>query len=485
MILRKWDKLFDANLVSTIAKASLIFGATSVLIACGGRSGDDAPPVYQGASADSVDTATLQRNASSAASESLSATMNSMVLTLNGSTALENLFTVPGVGVGSSSNPDGVFNDPSEPGPLVNPTFERRARTQTGGLFDSSIGLSGQATTTRNGNTITIDPDETAICLEQETTSQSNCEQLLADMTVRMDAASDKSGTIQYLFRGEVFQVVDYSPIAGSYETHLSGVHKMLTRLSEIDPLAESAPQTMTGILRFEAVVLNATSGSESGTMTISVKDAVKVIDSATGADISIAPSTLFKMTANAGANTASFEVGIGALAVASRVEDLAGNPLQKLAMQGMTAKATISQNGDVLTVSNVGLGNGPLVVTVDSMEAMRATLDTFGFTVNQNSNSITLNGDLNYSAAINNVLGFIDPSQSHNNAASYTVTAASDTKFTEVVDGLLRVVSGGPLTVSYDITEGVNSATGTVNVQQGQCIGENRSDAPVDLVNC
>ena len=469
------------------SRSLILMCSVLVLSACGSKSDDDNVLVYQGLPADSVTTETLQRNASAATSESLGNTMTGLVQTMNGSAALAKMVSFPGLGNSAASSADGVFNDPTEPGPLVNSSFESRARTETSGTFATTLGLSGQATSTRAGNTITIDPDERELCLDQvESDDQGRCEQLLADLMVRIDADSDKSGTINYFFRNQSVASIQYSPVAGSYELHLSGLHSMMVRMSELDSQYASVPQTMTGKIKFNARVLNASRGAEAGSLSIAVSEAIKIVDSASGTDISVAPSTLLSLSANSGNGTASVELGIGALAFTTPNDELAGSPLQKLAMAGLTARADMSSNGNVLTVSNVGLGNGPLTLSVDSVEILRATLDTFGFTVNQNTNTVTLNTNLNYSAALNNALGAWDAFAPHSNMASVTVAADSGTQFTELSPGLMRVEQGGPLTLDYALSENGNSASGTVNVQLGQCFGELLgADAPVSAVVC
>lgn len=474
-------KVFPSN----VSLVCYLACSTFLLASCGVKKSDELPE-YQGLPADNIATESLQRNAANASSDSLGTSLNSVVQTMNGSAAIGKAFSMPGLGL-TTPSPDGVLNDPTEPGPLLNASFEQRVRTESSSAFDISLGLAGQATSTRQGNTITIDPDETEICLSQvEASEQPMCEQLFADLTVRIDAATDKSGTINYLFRNQPVLVVDYSPVAGSYELKLAGLHTVMKRVNELDSSSEPAPEVMSGSIKFAAQVLNATAGAEAGSMTFSIPERMIIRDTLTETDVSIAPSTLLQLSADSGSGNASLEVAIGALSIASRSDDIEGNPLQKLVMAGMTARANLTSNGNVLNVSNVGLGNGPMVMSVDSLEAMRVTLDTFGFTVNQQSNSIVLNGNLNFAAAMKNVLGSLDLYESHNASADFSATATSGTTFTELATGVMRIDRGGPLTVDYAVFDGASSANGTVNVQQGKCFGENyETDSPVDIVGC
>ncbi len=474
----------------TSLSSALLICSSLALVSCGERDESQNGPEFQtaGESANTSSTDTLQRNAADNTSASLGVTLQSIVETMNGSAAIGSAFTVPGIGLTADQpSPDGVFNDPADSGPLINESFDTRVRDESGSLFETSLGLAGNATTERNGNLITIDPDESDMCAQQgDLVGDSVCEQLFADLRVTINALTDSSGTINYLFRDQSVLEIVYSPELGSYELSLAGIQSMILRTNELDTQSEPAPDSMSGAVKFEARVLNSTVGAESASMAMSVSETMTIVDSATGTDISIAPSTLLELTADAGSGTASIAIGIGAMSITSRSDSLAGNPLQNLMLSGITARADISNNGDVLTVSNVGLGNGPLVMSVDSLESVRATLDTFGFTVDASNNTIELNGDLNYAAAFNNILGSLDETASHDSSSSFSLSAASGTTFAEMASGVMRIDQGGPLNLVYALFDGSSATNGSVTVNQGQCFGEQfNTDSPIDTVTC
>ncbi len=478
---------FVSGCSASLLKTPLLVCSTMLLVACGAGGDETGLPVYQGQPADNITTESLQRNASVATGESLGKTMDSVFQTLNGSAAISKAFTIPGLGFSASPSENGVFNDPTEQGPILNDAFNTRVRTETSSTFESTLGLSGQANSIRTGNSIEINPDENDICLQQaEASDHTNCVALLADLTVHIDAQTDKSGVIQYQFRNNPVVEIAYSPVAGSYELKLGALHTMLSRMNELNPAWAEVPDSMSGAIKFQTTVLNDTVGAESGSLSLAISEALQITDTANETNVSIAPSTILSMTADSASKTATVEVSIGALSFASRTGNIAGNPLQKLVMDGMTARASLTRNGNVLSVSNVGLGNGPLVVSVDSLESVRATLKTFGFTVNQDSNSIVLNDNLDYSISLRNVLGSLDANESHNAVADYTLSAATGTVFSELGTGVMRIDQGGPLSVDFAVSDGNASTTGSVNVQQGQCFGENyQSDSPIDLIGC
>ena len=478
-IIKKTRMLCNTTLVST----------TILLASCGVKDSDSAPVVYQGAPADNVTTESLQRNASNATGTSLGTAMTGVIQTISGSAALGKMFSVPGLGLSSSPAAPGALNDATQPGPQLSTEFERRVREDSTSVFGATLGLSGEALSTRNGNTITIDPDENEICADEsisDALGQSSCTQLLADLTVNLNAISDQSGTITYSYRNQPVMDIGYSPISGSFELKLAGLNSMLTRAAELNENSELVPATMSGSIKLEAHVLNATAGVEAGSFKISIPEAMSIVSQADGLDVSMAPSTIMQITADSASGTASMEIGLGALSLASKNNELVGAPLQKLIMSGLTARADLASNGNVFTMSNIGLGNGPLVLSIDSLEAMRATLDTFGFTVNQSSNAITLSGDMNLAVSMRNVLRYFDTGMSPDSSANYSIKAGSGTVFSELVSGAMRIEQGGPLVVDVAEFDGSVSTNSSVSVQAGQCFGDDAfSDAPIKITDC
>lgn len=476
-------------LIATLASTAVF------LSACGSRNDDSEVAAYQGESADNVATESLQRNAANNSGKGIGTAMDSVLQTISGSSAISKAFSIPGLGFTSSQSSagegqsDGIFNDPTDPGPLLNDDFDNRVRTETSSMFDASLGLSGSSTSTRQGNIVTIDPDENDVCAQQnidDSLDLATCTALLADLTVTINASSDQSGLITYLFRNEPVFEIGYSPVSGSYELNLAALNKVMKRMAELDASIEPVSATMSGSIKFEANVLNATAGAEAASLKLSIPEAVSIVNPVDGTNVSLAPSTIMQMTADSGTGAASVEIGLGALAIASKDPELVGSPLQQLVMSGLTAKADLTSNGDVLTMSNVGIGNGPLVLSIDSLEAVRLSLDTFGFVVNQNSNSIAMTADMNLDLMMRNVLGYLDAEQSHESSIDYSVDAAKGTTFSELASGDMRVDAGGPLAVEFAVFDGSSSSNGTISVGQGECFGDNGStDAPIELVGC
>ena len=122
-------------------------------------------------------------------------------------------------------------------------------------------------------------------------------------------------------------------------------------------------------------------------------------------------------------------------------------------------------------------------VFTLDSMEAIRATLRTFGFTIDGHTQNIVLTGDFDYGVSLRNILGVLDEGGSHSEAADFTVSAPAGTTMTDIANGITRIEQGGPLSMVYSIFDGSSSSSGTVDVQSGECFGENFTpELPFDL---
>lgn len=475
------------KVVSRFVTNALVICGSFVLVSCGDRDDSQDNLEFQSESADNIATDVLQRSAADNASASLDITLQSIVDTMNGSSALGSAFTIPGLGLTQEPSEDGVFNDPTEPGPLVNPTFDARVRTESASAFETSLGLSGNATTERNGNIITINPDESELCAQQGgLIGDSSCEQLLADLNVIVNAQTDTSGIIDYRFRDQSVIEIVYSPVLGSYELNLAGIQSMLVRANELDAQSDPAPDSMSGSIKFEAQVLNASAGAEAASMSMSISEAMSILDSSTGTNLLISPSTLLEITSDSRSGVASVEVGIGALSLSGSNDELIGNPLQNLMLSGITARADISNNGEVLTVSNVGLGNGPLVMSIDSLESVRATMDTFGFTIDAINDTIVLDNNLNYSVALNNILGSLDESTSHDSSSSLSISASAGTTFAEMASGVMRVNQGGPLNLIYSVFDGSTTENGSVSIKQGECFDERvNANSPIEAAPC
>ncbi len=205
----------------------------------------------------------------------------------------------------------------------------------------------------------------------------------------------------------------------------------------------------------------------------ISVTEALSIVDN-TGTNISLQPSTLLSVTSDAATGTGSIEFDIGALnASVSSDDGTGGLSTSVLAFAGLTARMDVFNDGNTLQVSNMSLGNGPLTLTIDSVEQFSMMLPTFGFTIDGDLGKITLNNDLDFAVSIAEL-------------TSLGVTAPNGTVFTNQPDGSTLVSEGGPFTTSVVPADGSGAAS--ISVGSGECFMTNEdgdTDLPFNIVSC
>ena len=154
--------------------------------------------------------------------------------------------------------------------------------------------------------------------------------------------------------------------------------------------------------------------------------------------------------------------------------------------MNGLTAivDASFGDGSDQVTVRNLGIGDGPLRFALDNSEVLNLGLDTFGFTASVNSGVVTLDGQLNLSLLIREILN--DNSVSDTMFSLLELTAPAGTQISGGFDGSL-LVSGGPLGYSLTTQDfNGNTIVDQVTVSDGQCadnVGEFEDD--YEIVSC
>ncbi len=171
---------------------------------------------------------------------------------------------------------------------------------------------------------------------------------------------------------------------------------------------------------------------------------------------------------------TGSIEIDIAALSASVSSDDgIGGLSTSVLAFAGLTARMDVFNDGNTLQVSNMGLGNGPLTLTIDSVEQLSMMLSTFGFTIDGDSGRITLNNDLDLAVSVANL-------------TSLEVSAPSGTEFTNQADGSTLVSQGGPFTTSVVPADGSGAAS--LSIGTGECFMTNEegdTDLPFTIVSC
>lgn len=310
------------------------------------------------------------------------------------------------------------------------------------------------------------------------------CQALVSDMLVQIDATSDTDGTMTYLFQGQPLAVVGYTTNSNSFELNLGTLKTLIDAESALNPdINDDSPlDTIQGAIRLSASATNQASGSEAGSVALEVSQPLSVASADAGTTLSLGIGKLFGMTADAASDSASIEIAVGALQASET--DSAGS-VSSIDMKGLTAIIEVQNNAEQLVVRNLGIGQGPLRLALDNTDVVNLGLDTFGFTVAEAGDDITLTGALNLSLLIKDV--FEDNTVSDTLFSLLEMTAPSGTQLSERFNGSLMVASGGPL--NYSLTtqdENGNPLVNQVTVNSGQCADDSEdSDGQQQLVSC
>lgn len=511
------------------ARSALWLGIAMAMSACGsgGDSGDSTngiAPFGQVASvdvsagdnsapADGVETTVLQQNAARNAAtainvnalgvRSFSSTADrvSTLTTAQPGSLLDDALTasddiaassllndalVASVG-GAGSNLLGMFSDSSDgSGSELESESER--------LLLATLGLdkSGGAVSTREGNRIMIDPDDAAVCAgdtfilddQQTADSKAHCMQLVSALSVQLDAITEQSGEITYLFNQQPLLIVGYGPRNVMYELKLDTLHQVEMMSGQLAGETGTVPTTQRGAIRLVATVDNESEGRESGTMALAISEPV-FIQQADGERITLSPSTVFTLAHNEENGTTSLSLGLGALEfVFNDTDDFTGavtGKINKVALGGLTGRFDVSDNGEQLDVSNFGLVNGPMNVTTgDSMDAA-ITIAPFGFSLSEASGNLTLNTAMNFGLSANQY-----DAQQGNFSFDIGVTSPARTVIdTQSESPGNTVRAGGPLQLNYSVSAGSGSSeNGYVSWLPGSCEAAS-GDNGFELFSC
>lgn len=383
--------------------------------------------------------------------------------------------------LGSTFDPD-LGSPLSEEGALNNPTPLYNENNKE--LLSISLGLSEADTQSivRTGNSLLIDLDENQVCrrLFESIQEVSSCSFLMQHVTVTIDAASEDSGIVAYQYRGEPLVRVGYAPHAGSYELNLKPLvaiaqdQYVLTGNRDIVPVY---PERFEGVVRFSQAA-DPEFPDDLGSIELQITEPVRIVSEEENLQVNIDVATLLSlgMTDAGGA----FEFNLGALEVSSPVNGV-DSPLIDINLPGLTGRAEIQEaNGD-LVVTNLGLSNGPISLSINSGDAVRIALETFGFTVSEQEETVTLTGNLYADVLLDNTLGTVLEETSLISAL-LQVAAPTGTIFGLSETGPIKLLQGGPFTVWLEETYNDGTIQNSLEVQAGDCFGGADSDDPVDV---
>ena len=437
--------------------------------------------------ASEVSTSDLQINAANNAAKGLRVNVGSMQRLASESPAVGS-----GVNLAQSSSDDGPFSD--DPNATLPAIFEDDIGGDFTSVVNASLGLTGNdATTTRDGTRLTIDPDDAAVCqrqllgLDAAADDIQLCQQLVADLIVQIDASTEDTGLVTYLFQGEVVLLIGYSPTEANYELKLAGLKTLALRIEELQPgSVDDIPDVMQGAVRISARVINESIGLEAGSFALAVTEQLRIVDNSDGTSIDLAPSTLLTVDSDSAAGAASIVLDVGALSLSFPDEDDFGNSsVGRLVMSGLTGRFDLTEDGNEFRVSNLGLRQGPLTISIDSVEAVRLTMETLGFTANADTSTISIDTALSINLMVNNVMGMMDASDS-NLSLMLGLLAPAGTGLLGQDNGSLMVTRGGPLDIIIDLINGPDVINDSISIPAGQCLGADDSGAGlIAAVSC
>jgi len=366
-------------------------------------------------------------------------------------------------------------------------------------LLITSLGLEADSTaeTLREEERITIDPDEFMLCAElagdggQTIEEGQRCVALLADLSVDLVASDEAAGSITYLFQDSPFIAIGYGNDQDEIKFDLNGLKLLSDANDALDPeLAgeTSTPEVFDGELTITAITTSNEPGQEAGEISIAVSRALAIADADT--NFSLQPGELINISTDAatGAGSISYEVGALALSAPSGADSLS------LTADGFTGSAMISEQGDQLTVSNLGIGNGPLEMRINSVEALTLTMQTFGFTVlgdngvdgsdPEQTAEIVIDGAMDVGLFVSNAFD-LEPGMTEAITAMVGASAPGGTIFSTqqipdgfgFVDDALRVDSGGPFIFNLSASDGESDQSETLTVNAGECLQATSND--------
>lgn len=482
----------------------LTAGTLVILTSCGGggsdSSGSGAPiaAIEIGAgdtspAADTVATEVLQQRAASNAARAIGANMAGARTVSTDANTLVGIASDATFSANSAWSTSTLLNDgfgldviapvdSDDPLEVFSPETVDTLDIDTDRLLLATLGLdaSGLATASREGNRIIIDPDDQAVCEGEVFIGDDHlqqCLELIKDLTVQLDAVTEQSGQITYLYQGRPLLEVIYGPNAASYELDLGTYFNVESAAAAfLNQAMEVA--SMSGKVRLVMHVENANSGNESGTVTLAVPEPIAIND-VDGSQLSLAASNIFTMTSDAATGTASIELGMGALRML--MTDPLGGADSTFSMAGLRGVLSFDEQTEGLTVSNFSFAGAPLRMNIDGVTA-QVSLSPLGFIASGAGNMVLSQAlNLSVSASAN------DP-EFGSATVALRASAPAGTRITDSDLLSETVTAGGPLSLNYSVTGGEGSANGLITLAPGSCqnTASNDLNNPLqDFISC
>lgn len=339
------------------------------------------------------------------------------------------------------------------------------------------------ATVTRVGNTVTVDPVDSTVCQEliQAAGStlaldQATCEQLLSHLTMEIVIVDENNSIIRFKFDDNVFLTAEASPNKVRLSTDLAELKQVLAALNEVlnpgtDP---GLPAVMTGEVAATAEAL----GSNHGRTTLEVSKPVNISGTSNGQPVSLAlgAGVILQTEINENDSTAAFTVAMGSVLANFPVTDAGQNAFpSELSIAGLTANGSLTNSGNSLQLANLGIGGSPATFKVGGVEVLGIGFTNSEISVDGTSQTITFVKAIALDVNLNDTSGLLSGSPQTGTLSvdipQGTVLSIVGTEPNQVV----MVTAGGPIAVV-----GTGDLAANANIPAGSCF-----NAGLDPVAC
>lgn len=487
----------------SFSRMSFCLFALVLMTACGGGAGDTQPVSSKPSTelsdnADSVSTADMQRAASVGSKQMQDGfgnmerfaeqpmRMNSFAgsmsdwIGFSGRTSLE-----------GDNNITGESYDQTE-AHIAEPGIWEQGGVNE--LIDIALGLQGGADLTRNGNRVTVNPDNAQLCerllpeLQARTQEdQLFCEQMVADVLIHIDAQTESSGKVTVEFQQNPLFILSYNENSSAVEVRLNGFLSVITKANALNPSRFSElPEVLEGIIKIQTHVDNSDGAGESGAFSLVVSSPVKITENSVDFNLFLDASELMSIQYNNAAGTASIAMDAGAFNVS-----FFDGRAYELVSGGSSVHIDLENDGEQVQVSRLGFGNGPLLVSVDSIEVIRMTLDSFGFDIDSVAEQLTLTGQLNFNLMVDLwhlYSGFstaTDTNSAGLGALQLSVQAPESALFKVQPNGSVMLDQAGPLNIDLNSGYPGGSRSATFIANPGDCFIPSESNGLFSTVEC
>ncbi|MEA3410107.1 MAG: hypothetical protein U9R74_01030 [Pseudomonadota bacterium] len=329
------------------------------------------------------------------------------------------------------------------------------------------------ATVTREGNVVTIDPLESAVCQEiiQAAGStlaldQATCEQLLSHWTIEIVIVDENNSIIRFKFDDNVFLTAEVSPNRVRLSTDLAELKQVLIAFNEVlNPGTDAGlPAVMTGELAATVEVL----GTNHGRTTTEVSKPVNIQGTSNGQPVSLALDTgiLLQTEVNENDASASFTVAMGSILAKFPVTDQGQNAFpSELSIAGLTANGALINSGNTLQLTGLGIGGSPASFKVNGLEVLGLAFTNSDITVDGTAQTIAFVKAINIDVNLNDASGLLSGTPQTGTVAVDIPQGTVLTVVGTAENPVIKVTAGGPITVF-----GTGDLAASLNVPLGTC---------------